>query len=445
MSILLACILIFVCMLAGLPVAYSFLGGSLLYMILNGGKIAALAGTAFASMNSFAYLAMPLFILAGALMSKSGIAEALCNFCNSILRRFKGGMATAIVLASALFGMLTGSNTATIMATNSFMGKPMKDMGWDDAYIAAILAASGPLGYMIPPNAHAIMYAVITSCSVADLFLAGLVPGILWAVLMGVTNRFIYKKHFHPENAAPEHQNAAKYEGRLLPGETNGDYFKGIGKSFVQSIPALIMPVIIFGGIYGGVFTATEAGAVAGLYAIILGFVIKRVMKTRDLWGCFTSTGRQMGVILFITPMAAIFTRMLVLDNVPQLIATTLLALSSNRVILLLIIDLIFIIAGLFVGPTVIVYVVTPLMIPTAQAIGLDMIQLGAILFVAIGVGNITPPMASNLFIASKAVNVDSTKVIPPMLMYFFFAGLPVLLLTTFIPQLSLWLPSLTH
>jgi len=260
-----------------------------------------------------------------------------------------------------------------------------------------------------------------------------------------VTNRFIYKKYFHPENAAPEHQNAAKYEGRLLPGETNGDYFKGIGKSFVQSIPALIMPVIIFGGIYGGVFTATEAGAVAGLYAIILGFVIKRVMKTRDLWGCFTSTGRQMGVILFITPMAAIFTRMLVLDNVPQLIATTLLALSSNRVILLLIIDLIFIIAGLFVGPTVIVYVVTPLMIPTAQAIGLDMIQLGAILFVAIGVGNITPPMASNLFIASKAVNVDSTKVIPPMLMYFFFAGLPVLLLTTFVPQLSLWLPSLTH
>lgn len=445
MSIMLACILIFVCMLCGLPVAYSFLGGSLLYMILDGGKIAALAGTAFSATNSFAYLAMPLFILAGTLMTKSGIAEQICKFCNSILRRFKGGMAAALVLASALFGMLTGSNTATIMATNSFMGKPMRDMGWDDAYIAAMLASAGPLGYMIPPNAHAIMFAVVASCSVADLFLAGLIPGILWAVLMMVTNRFLYKKYFNPDKATEQNKEIAQNEGHLLPGETNGDYLKGIGNSFVKSIPALLMPLIIFGGIYGGVFTATEAGAVSGLYAILLGFVIKRVMKPRDLWDSFTSTGRQMGVILFITPMSAIFSRMLVLDNVPQLIANTLLALSSNEYVIMLLIDLVFIIAGLFVGPTVIVYVITPLLMPTAKAIGMDMIQLGAILFVAIGVGNITPPMASNLFIASKAVGVDSTRVIPPMLVYFVCVGLPVLLLTTFVPELSLWLPSLTH
>ena len=437
------CILLFVLMLCGLPVAYAFLGGSLAFLIITGGNLGALASTAFASMNSFAYLAMPLFILAGALMSKSGIAESLCNFCMSILRRFKGGMGHAIILASMLFGMLTGSNTATIMAVNAFMTEPMKKRGWSKEYIAAIMAASGPLGYMIPPNANAIMFAVIAQCSVSALFMASVIPGIIWGIMMMVVNRCIYKKHYNPANASEEYVEEAKNEGHLRAGETNGDYFAGIGRAFVSSIPALLMPVIIFGGIYGGIFTATEAGAVSGLYAIILGFFIKRKMNARQLWSTFTDTGYQMGIILFITPMAAIFTRVLVVENVPQLIATTMMAISSSRVVLLLIMDLVFIIAGFFVGPTVIIYVVTPVLLPSATMLGVSPIQLGCMLFVAIGIGNITPPMAMNLFIASKAVGVETTKVIPPMMYYFIFTGIPMMLLVTFVPALSEWLPAL--
>ena len=441
--LLIICILIFVTLMCGLPVAYAFLGGSLAYLIATGGNLAPIAGTAFNSMNSFAYLAIPLFVLAGSLMSKSGIAESICRFCSSILRRFKGGMGTAIVLASMMFGMLTGSNTATIMAVNSFLKEPMRKMGWKEEYIAAVMASSGPLGYMIPPNTNAIMFAVIAQCSVSALFLSSLIPGILWGVLMIVVNRLIYKKYYDPNQAEEEYAEQAKYEGSLMPGETNGQYFLGIGRSFIFTIPALLMPVIIFGGIYGGIFTATEAGAVSGLYAILLGFVIKRTMNARQLWDCFTDTGRQMGVILFITPMAAIFTRVLILNDVPSIIASFMLSLSSNRIILLLLIDLVFIVAGFFLNPTVIIYVVTPLIMPTATAIGIEAIQLGCMLFVAIGIGNITPPMAMNLFIASKAVGVDTTKVIPPMMYYFVFAGLPMMLLVTFWPALSLWLPSL--
>lgn len=443
MLLLVTCIVLFVFMLCGLPVAYAFLGGSLVFMIASGGNLTPLPGTAFNSMNSFAYLAMPLFVLAGALMSKSGIAESICNFCQSILRRFKGGMGSAIIFVSMMFGMLTGSNTATIMAVNSFLKEPMQKMGWKPEYIAAVMAAAGPLGYMIPPNTNAIMFAVIANCSVSELFMCSLVPGLIWGVLMIVINRFIYKKYFDPAAASREYAEMAQHEGHLLPGETNVNYLRGIGVSFVRTIPALLMPVIIFGGIYGGIFTATEAGAVSGLYAILLGYVIKRNMNTRQLVDCFTDTGKQMGVILFITPMAAIFTRVLVLNNVPNAIASFMLGLSDSEIILKLLIDLVFIVAGFFLNPTVIIYVITPLIMPTAAALGISMVQLGCMLFVAIGIGNITPPMAMNLFIASKAVGVDTTKVIPPMMYYFVFAGLPMMLLVTFLPGLSTWLPSI--
>lgn len=441
--LLIICAIIFCCMLTGLPVAYAFLGGSLLFLVLTGGNLAPIAGIAFNSMNSFAYLAIPLFVLAGSLMSKSGIAEGICSFCSSILRRFKGGMGTAIILASMMFGMLTGSNTATIMSVNAFMTEPMKKMGWKSEYIAAVMAAAGPLGYMIPPNTNAIMFAVIAGCSVSKLFLCSLIPGLLWGALMMAVNRFTYKKYFDADLATPEYTELSKYEGGLMPGETNSQYLKGIGKSFWITIPALMMPVIIFGGIYGGIFTATEAGAVSGLYAILLGLVFKKTMKLKDLRDAFNETGSQMGVLLFITPMAAIFTRVLVLNNVPNAIATFMLGLSDNRIALLLLIDAIFIVAGFFLNPTVIIYVITPLIMPTATALGIDAIQLGCMLFVAIGIGNITPPLAMNLFIASKAVNVDTTAVIPPLLKYFVFAGLPMMLLVTFCPWVSMWLPSI--
>lgn len=443
MQLLLISIMVFVIMILGAPVAYSFGLGALLFLIMNGSSLGPIASTAFYSMNSFAFLAIPLFVLAGDLMTRSGIADRLVAFSSALLKFMKGAMGAAVIFASMFFGMLTGSNIATITAIAGIMKEPMIKMGYKREYIAGILAASGPLGYMIPPNANAIMFAVIANASVSDLFLSTIIPGLIWAGMMMVVNRFIYKKYFDPSKATEEYKEMALRDGEKTEHDTVASYFQGLGKSFIFTIPALVMPVIIFGGIYGGIFTATEAGAVSGLYAIILGTFITRYMKGNDIWNSFTSTGKQMGTILFITPFAAIFTYVLVTNGAPAAIANFFLSVSTNKIILLLLVDAIFIISGFFVGPAVIIFVITPLMMPTATAIGISTIQLGVMLFVSIGIGNITPPMAFNLFIAARVVDVDVSKVIPPLMYYFAFTGIPMLLLVTFVPELSLWLPRL--
>ena len=433
-------LLILVIQLLGCPVAYAFGFGSIMFLIVTGGKLGAVALTAFESTASYSFLAIPLFIMAGELMTTSGIASRLVSFCATILKRFKGGMGMAVILASMLFGMLTGSNIATITCVAGILLPMMTKMGWSKPYVAALLAAAGPLGYMIPPNNNAIMYAVISNCSPNDLFLSTIIPGIIWGVLMMVVNRLIYKKSYNPELSTPDMREMALADGVKEPAKI---YLKDVGHALYKAIPALIMPLIIFGGIYGGVFSATEAGAVASLYAILIGVLLYRKITRKGLWKAFNNVGAQMGVILFMTPFCAIFTRILMQNQVPQMIADWFLSLSDNRIILLLIIDVVLLIAGFFLGVTVIIFVLTPLLLPTALALGVSAIQFGCILFVAIGCGNITPPCCPNLFISAKIANVPVVNCFKTIFQYFFFTGIPMLLLVTFIPGLSEWLPSL--
>lgn len=433
-------LLVLVIMLLGCPICYAFGFGSLLYLIASGESLGSVAAVAFNSTNSYAYLAIPLFVLAGEFMTTSGIADRLVSFAAVLLRRFKGGIGAAVILASMMFGMLTGSNIATITAVAGIMYGTMKKMGWEPRYIACLLAIAGPLGYMIPPNTHAIMYAVISNCSVSDLFLCSVIPGIIWGVAMMLINRLIYKRYFHPENAEPEYREMALMEGKRIPGS---HYLKDVGTSFYKAIPALVMPLIIFGGIYGGVFTATEAGAVSGLYAILVGVFLFRKMNRKNLWQSFSSVGVSMGVILFMTPMSMVFTRILLLEGAPQKIANFFMSLSDSRVVLLLLIDLVYIIAGFFLSPIIMIYVITPLLMPTATALGIDPIQMGCMMFVAIGVGNTTPPAAPNVYIAARLCKAEVARVLPPVFLYFFVTAIPMMLLVTFVPQLSLWLPSL--
>ena len=437
--LLLCCVLILVLLLIGVPVSYAFLAGSLFYLVISGSSTGAVASTAFNALNSYTYLAVPLFVLVGRLMVTSTIATKLVNWAAVLLRKVKGGMAAAIIVAAAFFGMLSGSNIATANAVGSIMFPPMEKMGWDRRYIGAVLAAAAPLGFLIPPNTHAIMYAVIANASVSGLFLSTIVPAAIWAVLMLIINRLMYKKWYHPEKADPEYQ-----KNGMFSAEGGGrSYIRDVGSSTVKAIPALIMPLIILGGIYGGIFTATEAGAVACLYALLVGLLLYRTLKLRNTVDTFAQTAKDMGVILFITTTAAVFSRILLINGVPQLIADSLLQITSSRVAILLIIDLIYLVAGCFLSPPVIIYVVTPLLMPTASAMGIDAIQLGVILFVAIGIGNITPPYASNLFISARMAKAPVSEIIPPVMPYLLFVGIPVLLLTTFVPVVSTWLPSL--
>ncbi|WP_102348832.1 TRAP transporter large permease [Bacillus sp. Marseille-P3661] len=419
-------------MFLGMPIALCFLSGSLFYMIVGGESMGSVAPEAFFALDKYALLAIPLFMIAGTLMEVSGIAEKLIDFANALLKKVKGGMGAIIPVSSMFFGALSGSGTATVAALSTILVPKLERLGWDKRYTAALLGASGPLGYMIPPNMNAILFGVIANASVAALFLATVIPGIIWGVLYIIINRLTYKKWYKPnkqiiaEDVAPT---------------TNVTYFQGVSSTFVAAIPAFIMPAIIFGGIYGGVFTPTEAGAVACAYALIAGVFIFKGIKRGNFLSAFTHTGGTLGSIMIILPMVVIFTNILVINGVPQMIAEGLNSVSSNKYVVLLLIDILLVVAGFFLDAGVLIFVVAPLLIPTAEALGINIIQLGVIIFVAIGVGTVTPPMAMNLFITSKVSGVSLKDMMKPLLPFLVFAAIPVLLLVTFVPELSLWLP----
>jgi C4-dicarboxylate transporter DctM subunit len=428
-------------MFLGMAVSFSFLTGSLLYILLTGTSMRTVVTTAFFSLESFTLLAIPLFMIAGRLMEVSGIAERLIDFSRALLRKVKGGMGAIIPVSSMMFGALSGSGTATVAALSSILIPRMEKLGWDKRYSAALLGASGPLGYMIPPNMNAILFGVVANTSIAALFLATVVPGILWALMYILINRIIYPKWY----SSPESNSSSTVakETAATTSVVQRSYFSDVFSTFKMAIPAFIMPLIIFGGIYGGAFTPTEAGAVACIYALIAGAFIFKTINIKNGLDAFTDTGKSVGSILIILPMVMIFTRLLVLNNVPQMIAEGMQSISSNPNVLLFLIVLILFFAGFFLSTGVLIFVFTPLLMPTANAIGLDPIQLGTILFVAIGVGTLTPPLAMNLFVVSRTSGVPMQDLMKPLLPFLFFGAIPILFLVTYVPEISLWLPRL--
>ena len=432
MAIALLCIILLI--LLGCNINASFLSVSIAVTLIIGGKLTGFLNTAFTAANSYSLLAVPLFSLGGILMEKSGIADKLVNWCQRLLHRVKGGMGAVITLSSMAFGMLTGSALATVNTIGNLMIPRMKKLGWDERYTAALCAASAPLGYMIPPNMNAIIFATVSSASVAALFLASIVPGILWGLGYVVVNRLIYKRWM----TKPEAQSV-----RPIAKSEPTQKEKSFWQLTLDAIPAFIMPVIIIGGIYGGFFSPTEAGAISALYALLIGTLLYRKLNASSLFRCFTGTGKSLGVLLVIMPMASIFTRIMIMQDFPNQVMSALIALSGNRVVLLLLLDVVFLITGCFFEANVLTLVLPPIMMPTMNALGIDPVQFGNIVFVAIGIGACTPPMASVLFQSAKIADVQLQDIVRPLMPFLIFVALPIMLLVTFVPELSLWLPRL--
>lgn len=432
MAIALLCIILLI--LLGCNISASFLSVSIAVTLIIGGKLTGFLNTAFTAANSYSLLAVPLFSLGGILMEKSGIADKLVNWCQRLLHRVKGGMGAVITLSSMAFGMLTGSALATVNTIGNLMIPRMKKLGWDERYTAALCAASAPLGYMIPPNMNAIIFATVSSASVAALFLASIVPGILWGLGYVVVNRLVYKRWM----TKPEAQSV-----RPIAKSEPMQKEKSFWQLTLDAIPAFIMPVIIIGGIYGGFFSPTEAGAISALYALLIGTLLYRKLNASSLFRCFTGTGKSLGVLLVIMPMASIFTRIMIMQDFPNQVMSALIALSGNRVVLLLLLDVVFLITGCFFEANVLTLVLPPIMMPTMNALGIDPVQFGNIVFVAIGIGACTPPMASVLFQSAKIADVQLQDIVKPLMPFLIFVALPIMLLVTFVPELSLWLPRL--
>ncbi|MDD5013757.1 MAG: TRAP transporter large permease [Atribacterota bacterium] len=433
MGIIIASLVILISMFIGIPIAFSFLFGSILYMLVAGEGIDTIVTIAFFSLNNFSLLALPLFIIAGNLMDVTGIASVLVNFAEALLKKVKGGMGAVIPLASMFFGALCGSGTATVATLGVILLPKLTKNGWDKRYTSALLAASGPLGYMIPPNVNAILYSFISDASVAALFLATLLPGILWGGLYMVINRIIYAK-YNPNitnNIINTTTNTTKRD----------NYWRDLRASSKGMVPAATMPVIILGGIYGGVFTPTEAGAVSCIYAIAVGIFVYKSLNFRKGFSAFTNTAKLLGSFFIILAMAMVFTRILVINGIPQSIATGMLSLTGNRNVLLLLIAIVFVICGFFLDANILVMVITPLMLPLAHLIELNIIQMGVILMVAIGIGTLTPPMALSLYLIAEIADIKMQDMLKPLTFFILFAAIPILLLVVYVPAFSLWLP----
>lgn len=335
----------------------------------------------FNGLNGFPFLAIPLFLLAGNIMAAAQISERLVRLAGLAFGRFPGGLAQMSTGASAFFGAISGSAPATTSAIGSILIPSMTKRGYPPAYAGAVVASSGALGLIIPPSLTMVIYGTIANVSIGDLFIAGIVPGILIAVTLGLVNYLLARR------------NGLAGEVRA-PGET-------ATKTIGESALALIMPVIILGGIYGGIFTPTESAAVACLYGLIVGMFVYRSITLRMLVPIFINTAIASAIVMYLMGTANAFSFIITSEQVPQAVAAQFLELSSNPTIIMFLILLLLLVAGTFLDNVAALVLLVPTLGTLIAAAGIDPIYFGVFTVVALAVGNFTPPVGLNLFIAA--------------------------------------------
>jgi tripartite ATP-independent transporter DctM subunit len=412
-------------LLIGVPIAYSIGIAGTLTLLINVMPVPAF--TTFAQrmatgLDSFALLAIPFFILAGQLMNQGGIALRLIDFAKVLVGRLPGGLAFVNIMANMLFGAISGSAAASASAIGSFMTPKMIEEGYDRPFAAAVNITSATTGLVIPPSNVMIVYSLASGgVSIAALFLAGYIPGILTGLmLMGVAAAYAYRKKYPV-------------------GEKTG--LKTALFKFLDAIPSLLLLVIVIGGIISGLFTATEASAIAVLYTLILAMIYGEV-KIRHLYGILLKTVSVTSIVLLLVATSMGMSWVMSFANIPQNVSAGLLSISTNTIIILLIINLILLFVGVFMDMTPAVLIFTPIFLPIVVDLGIDPIHFGVIMVVNLSVGLCTPPVGSLLFIGCSVADISIVKVIKSLIP-FFIAMIVALMLITYIPMISLWLPGL--
>lgn len=419
-------IVLVILLVVGVPISYaigiSSLAAILLVVPLDVSVLTAAQRT-FVGMSKFSLTAIPFFILAGNLMNQGGIAKRLVDFVLAVLGKLPGALLVTNVGANALFGAISGSASAAAAAVGSMVREGEEEQGYDPAVCAATNAASAPSGLLIPPSNALITYSLVSGgTSVAALFLAGYIPGIIWALCCILVAVLIAKKK--------------GYKGTL------GKFdWKNLGQVTLRALPSLSLIVVVIGGIVAGVFTATEGSAIAVVYALILGICYKNI-TLESFWRIVVDSAKMSGMIVFLIGVSNILGWVMAFTQIPQAISTVLLGITENPIIILLIMNAILLIAGTFMDVTPAILIFTPLFLPIVKTFGMSPIQFGLILVYNLCIGNITPPVGNTLFVSIKVGKTTLAKVMPYMLLYY-VAILFGLLLVTYVPFVSLGLPNL--
>ena len=416
-----------VLLVAGVPISYA-IGISSLAAILQvvplDVSVLTAAQRTFVGMSKFSLTAIPFFILAGNLMNQGGIAKKLVDFVMAILGKLPGALLVTNIGTNALFGAISGSASAAAAAVGSMVRQGEEEAGYDPALSAATNAASAPSGLLIPPSNAMITFSLASGgTSVAALFLAGYVPGILWALCCIVVAIILAKKK--------------GYKG--TPGKFS---WSNLGKATLAAIPSLSLIVVVIGGIIGGIFTATEGSAIAVVYALILGVCYKNI-NLKSFWQITVDSAKMSGMIVFLIGVSNILGWVMAFTQVPQAVADALLGLTNNFYVILLIMNVILLISGTFMDVTPAILIFTPLFLPIVTQFGMNPIQFGLILIYNLCIGNITPPVGNTLFVAIKLGKTSLGKVMPHMLLYYVFI-LIGLMLVTYVPFVSLGLPMMS-
>lgn len=407
----------------GVPIAISMGLASAVAIWIDGGTpLTVLVQRSFTSLDSFPLMAIPFFVFAGILMEYGGISRRLVNFANALTGHFSGGLAIVTVVTSMFFAAISGSSAATTAALGSILIPAMIHRGYHRNFTGAVQSVSGELGVIIPPSIPLILYGISTETSIGDLFMAGFLPGLLIAASLMTTIFIIAKKRKYAKET--------RKSGKEL------------WIAFKESFFALLMPVIILGGIYGGFFTPTEAAGVAVAYAFLVGVVIYREIKLKKIIHIMTQSVVTTSTIMFILASAGLFGWILTREGIPQTVAQFFMSISDNPIIFLLLVNVFLLIVGMFMETNASIIILAPLLVPVAMQLGIDPVHFGIIMIVNLAIGMCTPPLGINLFISAQLAKINLLQITRGMIP-FYIVLIVTLMVITYIPQISMFLPNL--
>ena len=411
----------------GVPLPWCF-GAALMVMYFVGDvTMKGMILWGFQQLGTPVLLAIPLFVLAGTIMSQSGIAASLLRFVNVFIGHVRGGLGVVAAVSCAVIGAISGSGLTGISAIGPLLIPEMEKRGYPRAYATALIANSSILGLLIPPSVTMIIFGWVTDTSILACFLATLGPGLLIMFNFSIANLWMSRKF---DLILDEKPTLPKFAGEVT-------------KRGVHAFPALLMPIIILGGIYGGIVTPTEAAAISVIYAIPVGFVIYKGLNFDNFLLAGKEAATAVGAIMLMILFSMILGQMLVYEGVPQKLVGAIFGITENKLLLLILINVLLFLVGMVVNDATSIILIAPLLMPLMQALDISPIQFAAIMGVNTAMGGVTPPYASILYLGARIGNVKVTKVIPPAMVLIVVGYVPVVFLTSFWPDLSLYLPSL--
>ena len=412
-----------ICLLIDVPIAFGLLVAAITYLLIfDAAPMMVAAQQYIAGMHSFTLLAIPLFVLAAQLMNRVGLTGRIVNLCMALVGNKPGGLAVVAVLACMMFGALSGSGVADVVAIGSMLLPAMRKEGYAPGFSAALVGTSSSLGTVIPPSIVMIVYGTTANTSIGKLFMGGIIPGLLLALGLIVVAVYLSKRH----------------------GWAGGRTFSAAEKrkAWLESLPALMVPVMIIGGIRLGVFTPTEAAVSAIIYSLILGFVVYRCLSLRDLWLSLRETAETSGAILLIIAAAGLFAWGLSYEEVPQAVATLIADITDSRTTVLLMLMAMVLVLGTFMESIAIIIIITPIVLPLLMQYNIDLVHFGVLLTVNLAIGANTPPLGIDLMAASRIAGVNTTETLKPLSLML-LSMVAVMMLIAFVPDIVLFLPNL--